>query len=53
MHAEAVLLVDDGESEIVERDVLLEQRMGADQKSISPAARRSSMSRARGRVRGR
>ena len=31
MHAEAVLLVDDGEREIVERDVLLEQRVGADQ----------------------
>ncbi len=31
MHAEAVLLVDDGEREIVEGDVLLEQRMGADQ----------------------
>ena len=31
MHAEAVLLVDDGEREIVERDVVLEQRVGADQ----------------------
>ena len=31
MHAEAVLLVDDGEREIVERDVFLEQRVGADQ----------------------
>ena len=31
MHAEAVLLVDDGEREIAERDVLLEQRVGADQ----------------------
>ena len=31
VHAEAVLLVDDGEREIAERDVLLEQRMRADQ----------------------
>ena len=31
MHAEAVLLVDDREREIAERDILLEQRMGADQ----------------------
>ena len=31
MHAEAVLLVDHGERQIVEGDVLLEQRMGADQ----------------------
>ena len=30
MHAEAVLLVDDGQSQIVERDVVLEQRVGAD-----------------------
>ena len=30
MHAEAVLLVDDGERQIVERHVLLEQSMGAD-----------------------
>ena len=31
MHAEAMLLVDDREREVLERDVLLEQRMGADQ----------------------
>ena len=31
VHAEAVLLVDDGEREIAERDLLLEQRVGADQ----------------------
>jgi hypothetical protein len=31
MHAEAMLLVDDGEREIVERNFLLEQRVGADQ----------------------
>ena len=31
MHAEAMLLVDDGEREIVERDLFLEQRVGADQ----------------------
>ena len=31
MHAEAVLLVDDGQREIVEGDILLEQRMGAEQ----------------------
>ena len=31
MHAEAVLLVDDGERQIVERDVFLKERMGADQ----------------------
>ena len=31
MHAEAVLLVDDGQREIVERDFFLEQRVGADQ----------------------
>ena len=30
VHAEAVLLVDDGQREIVEDDVLLKQRMGAD-----------------------
>ena len=30
MHPEAVLLVDDGEAEVAKRDVLLEQRMGAD-----------------------
>ena len=38
MHAEAVLLVDDREREIVERDVLLEQRVGADQQ-VDLAAR--------------
>ena len=32
MHAEAVLLVDDGEREVAERHLVLEQRMGADQK---------------------
>ncbi len=32
MHAEAVLLVDDGKREIVKRDVFLKQRMRADQK---------------------
>ena len=31
MHAEAMLLVDDGEREIVECDVVLKQRVGADQ----------------------
>ena len=31
MHAEAMLLVDDGEREIVERDLFLKQRVGADQ----------------------
>ncbi len=31
MHAEAVLLVDDGEREILEHHLVLEQRMGADQ----------------------
>ena len=31
MHAEAVLLVDDHEAQVVEGDVLLEQRMGADE----------------------
>ena len=31
MHAEAVLLVDDGEREIAERHLVLEQRVGADQ----------------------
>ena len=31
MHAEAVLLVDDGEREVVERHLVLEQRMGADE----------------------
>jgi hypothetical protein len=31
VHAEAMLLVDDGEREIAERDFLLEQRVGADQ----------------------
>ena len=30
MHAETVLLVDDGQSEVMEGDALLEQRMGAD-----------------------
>ncbi len=30
VHAEAVLLVDDGKAEVAERDVLLEQRMRAD-----------------------
>ena len=31
VHAEAVLLVDDGEREIAERDLVLEQRVGADE----------------------
>ena len=31
MHPEAVLLVDDREREIAERDVLLKQRVGADE----------------------
>ena len=31
VHAEAVLLVDDGERQVAERDVVLEQRVGADQ----------------------
>ena len=30
MHAEAMLLVDDGERQIVERDIVLKQRVGAD-----------------------
>ena len=32
MHAEAMLLVDDRQRQIVERDLVLEQRVGADQK---------------------
>ena len=31
VHAEAVLLVDDGKREVAERNLVLEQRMGADQ----------------------
>ena len=31
MHAEAVLLVDDGEGQVLERHVRLEQRVRADQ----------------------
>ena len=31
MHAEAMLLVDDREREVLERDILLEQRVRADQ----------------------
>ena len=40
VHAEAVLLVDDGEREIAERDVLLEQRVGADERCRSRRAAR-------------
>ncbi len=54
MHAEAVLLVDDGEREIVELDLLLKQRVGADQE-IDVAERQpfENASRARRRARGR
>ena len=54
MHAEAVLLVDDGESEIVECDLFLEQRVGADQQ-IDVAERQAveNARRARRRARAR
>ena len=54
MHAEAVLLVDDREREIAERDLVLEQRMGADQEiDLAGGEPRERSSRARGRARGR
>ena len=54
MHAEAVLLVDDGEREIAERDIVLEQRMGADDEiDIAGGERCENFLRARGRARGR
>ena len=40
MHAEAVLLIDHRKREVVEGDILLEQRMGADQE-LDVAARES------------
>ena len=45
VHAEAMLLVDDGKAEILERDVLLEQRVRADQRCRSrrPPGRSSSL----------
>ena len=47
VHAEAMLLVDDREREIAERDLLLEQRMGADERDRSRRRRgRASISRA-------
>ena len=52
MHAEAVLLVDNGEREIVERDLFLEQRMGADQQ-IDVAERQAVEDRLRARRRAR
>ena len=54
MHAEAVLLVDDGQREIVERDLFLKQRVGADQE-IDVAERQpvENASRARRRARAR
>ncbi len=54
MHAEAMLLVDDGKREIAERDVVLEQRMGADDEiDVAGGKRRENVRRARGRARGR
>ena len=54
VHAEAVLLVDDGQREIVERHVFLKQRMGADDEiDIAGGERRRESPRARGRARGR
>ena len=54
MHAEAMLFVDDGEREIVEGYLFLEQRVGADQK-IDLAERQAfeSLACAPCRVRGR
>ncbi len=54
MHAEAVLFVDDGERQIVERDLVLKERVGADQQ-IDVAEREpvENASRARRRARGR
>ena len=40
MHAEPVLLVDHDQTEIAERDRLLEQRMRADQNVDAPARER-------------
>ena len=54
MHAEAVLLVDDGEREIAERDLVLEQRVGADDEiDLAGGERARGCRRARGRARGR
>ncbi len=54
MHAEAVLLVDDGERQIAERDIVLEQRMGADDEiDIAGGERRPESPAARCRARGR
>ena len=54
MHAEAVLFVDDGEREIVEGDLFLKQRVGADQRDRcrrAPAGRECSRARRRARAR--
>ena len=54
VHAEAVLLVDDGEREIAERDLVLEQRMGADQQiDLAGCEARRASRRAPCRARGR
>ena len=53
MHAEAVLLVDDREREIAERDVLLEQRMRADQQIDARRRRAASRMSARSLPRSR
>ena len=54
MHAEAVLLVDDGEREIAECDLVLEQRVGADQQiDIAEREPVEDGRRARRRARGR
>ena len=54
MHAEAVLLVDDGQRQIVERDLVLEQRVGADDEiDLAGGERGREFPRARGRARGR
>ena len=53
MHAEAVLLVDDDEAEVLERDLLLEQRVRADQDiDVARLERRRGSRRARVRARG-
>ncbi len=54
MHAEAMLLVDDGQGEIAERHLVLEQRMGADDEiDVAGGERCENFARARGRARGR
>ena len=51
MHAEAVLLVDDGEAEIAELDLVLKQRVGADDEiDLAVGQRRRASARASGRV---